>query len=179
MDPRPAPIVDHPVRDQVLSVIRDRPGISVSELARAVGAYRTTIAFHVDRLRAAGLVRAVHAGRRVVLFASERDATWDDLVHALLSEPACRVVAAALVERPGARAWELCDQLDMSERAVYHHVHRLVAAGLVETVWRGAHRGLAASPRLVVAMQQMKEDRRDRAIPDPAEKERAPDRGGA
>ncbi|MFA5860667.1 MAG: helix-turn-helix domain-containing protein [Candidatus Thermoplasmatota archaeon] len=53
------------------------------------------------------------------------------------------------MDQPGLRVWKLGEVLSMSDRAVYHHVKRLVAAGLVETKKAGAYHGLEATPLLM------------------------------
>jgi DNA-binding transcriptional ArsR family regulator len=145
-------ILASPGRRRILDLIRTRPGVSVSELARLAGMYWTSAAAHVEQLRQAGLVRAVRVGRRRVLFSSQILEAEAADAPGILGEPSCRRVAVAIAAHPRQRVWELCESTGMSERAVYHHVKRLVAAGLVATSKTGAYRGLEATPRLLACL---------------------------
>ncbi|HUR69811.1 MAG TPA: winged helix-turn-helix transcriptional regulator [Candidatus Thermoplasmatota archaeon] len=132
----------------MFDAIRARPGLSMSELGRALGLYWPSVALHVGRLESEGLVQSLRAGRRRVLvprLASATETPFPDV----LSEPACRVVALAIAARPGSRVWEVCEATEMSGRAVYHHVKRLVDAGLVASSRPSRHRGLSATPALL------------------------------
>jgi DNA-binding transcriptional ArsR family regulator len=133
-------------RDFVLQAIRVRPGVSMSDVARAAGMSWAATALHVDQLTAEGLVRSARVGRRRVLFVAPADGA-DALARGLLAEPACLRVARAIVAHPRLPVYELSFVAGMSERAVYHHLKRLLDAGLVEG--RRGYRGLRATPALL------------------------------
>lgn len=140
-------------RDRLLHLVRKTPGASVSELARAAGVHWASAAVQIERLRAEGRVETVRIGRRRVVFPVDR-ARDDQARLAILGEPACLRVARGIVEHPDLRVWELSDAIQMSERAVYHHVKRLVAARLVESTRPGAYRGLRATSELLRALER-------------------------
>lgn len=121
----------------------------MSELARRMDVYWTAAALHVEQLEKAGLVRTVHGGRRRALFAADIPTSISAEAPALLSEPACRRVALAIVDKPGMRVWELCNALGMSERAVYHHVKRLADAELVSAKGVKGYDGLGPTLALL------------------------------
>jgi len=55
--------VADPTRRALLDRLRDRPGLSVTELADGLPISRQGVTKHLDALRAAGLVRARRVGR--------------------------------------------------------------------------------------------------------------------
>lgn len=149
MQPQSAdPVLASPARLRIYEVIRRRPGISMSELAREVGAFWTSAGIHVARLESAGLVRSLRVGRRRVLVSADLPELHLPF-PAVLSEPACRVVALAIARNPGLRVWELGELTHMSDRAVYHHVKRLADTGLIESIRPSGYRGLTATPELL------------------------------
>lgn len=119
----------------------------MSRIARATGLYWTTVAFHVARLTASGDVRTVRGGRYRMLFPRGDDVATNEQ-RALLAEPSCRRVALAILAGPGLRIADIRARTGLSERAVYHHVKRLVEFGLVTRRTTG-YRALEAAPRLV------------------------------
>lgn len=141
-------VLSSEARRRVYDLVLAEPGISVSELARRADMYWTSAALHAAALERAGLVQSVLVGRRRSIFPVENRSALGTPAAALLSEPACRRVAEGIVRYPDLRVWELCDILQMSERAVYHHVKRLVNAGLVSSTRPGMYRGLRALPAL-------------------------------
>lgn len=136
-----------PARRRVFELIAKRPGISMSELARAADLHWTSAALHVEHLERAGLVRTARVGRLRVL--QRTDHLQESISGAaILGEPSCRRVAMAVAHSPDARVWELASLAGMSDRATYHHLKRLVEAGLVSTRKRGGYRGIEATPLL-------------------------------
>lgn len=132
-----------------MRLIREEPGLSISEAARRLDLYWTAVALHVDRLVSAGLVRSTRVGRRRILVPA--DMTLDETIFPdILCEPACARVAIAIVANPGTRVWELCELTGMTERAVYHHVKRLVDVGLARSAKPGSYAGLEPSASLLV-----------------------------
>lgn len=136
-------------REAVHRAILAHPGSSVSEIARRVDMFWTSVALHVAHLERAGLVRAIRAGRRRVVFPRTPLALEGGPDLALLSEPSCLAVARAIVAHPDRRVWEIGEITSMSERAVYHHVKRLIDAGLVGKRGTSAFRGLRPTDRLI------------------------------
>lgn len=141
-------VVGSEARRRVHDLIVQRPGLTVSELARATSTNWTAAAYHVGQLARAGLIRTLKSGRSRLLFPTSMTL---DVVHeacGLLAESSCVRVAQAIIEHPGRRVWEICEITNMSERAVYHHVKRLVDSGLVTTAVGRSYRGLCATPLL-------------------------------
>lgn len=141
-------------RLRVFEAIRDEPGITVSKIAREVGLYWSTVALHVERLTRAGLVRSTRVGRRRVLFSSTEANGESAVQRGLLAEDACRRVAVAVVEHPRTPIFELSHRTGISERALYHHVKRLVEAELLSTSKERFYRGLEPTPRLLALLER-------------------------
>ena len=135
-------------RQRVYNLIRDHPGISISEIARRMDNYWTSAAFHVKNLERAGLVETRRTGRRRLVFPSNGKDAQELAQDSLLAEPQCVRVASAIVAHPGRRVPELCRLTGMSARAVYHHVKRLADAGLVTWHRQGASRRAEPLPSL-------------------------------
>ncbi len=118
-------------RERLLGIVREQPGVCVSDLARLLGVYRAAVRFHLLRLERLGLVRAFPVGRRTLIFMVAAQGGDDLAFRALLAEPACHRVADAIAQNPGLRVVELTRVSGISERALYHHLKQLVSAGLV------------------------------------------------
>lgn len=141
-----------PARRRIYNAIRAEPGISMSEIARRVALSWTAAALHVDQLERAGIASSIHGGRRRALFATDIPLTISPEAPALLAEPACRLVALAIIDRPGMRVWELCEETGTSERSAYHHVLRLTKAGLIASTNVRLYHGLTATPELLALL---------------------------
>lgn len=152
MRSRTEEVLATPARRRIFEIITGRPGCSVSELARAAGMFWTAAALHIEQLERAGLVRTVRVGRARALFAASALHEVEAANAALLSEVACLRVARAVVQHPRLRVWELASRTGMSERATYHHLRRLVAAGLVTSRTTRGYREIEASPTLLACL---------------------------
>lgn len=146
--PETSPVLGSPIRQAILRLVQERPGISLSDLGRRLALRWGAASFHVARLEAGGLVRTVRIGRRRLVYALDASIAAYPEEHAALHEPACRRLALAIIEHPGSSVSRLVEHTGLSPRVVYHHAKRLLDLGLIASSSPGAYRGLRASGKL-------------------------------
>jgi hypothetical protein len=61
-------LLRHPVRAELIRAIREQPGSTVSDLARAVGCSHMLAAYHIDKLARGDYVRKVKGKQRVCVY---------------------------------------------------------------------------------------------------------------
>lgn len=127
------------VRTRILGTIQAQPGMTLSDLVTLLGLGWGSVYLHLQALEKEGAVTVQHAGRRRILFAGDAHSPPE---AALLRGRSARVVAEAVLERPGVDVLGICDATGLSPRAVYYHVRRLAMAGLVESQARTRHAAL-------------------------------------
>lgn len=134
-------ILDRPARgarDALLDALRENPGASVADLARAIGVVHATATYHLRRLAKAGRVATVRHGNRVHHFLVGATAPRErPLLVCRLTGRAEQVLARVPAGEPqpvGAIAFGL----PMTRPGVLYHLERLSRLGLVEIV-AGAH----------------------------------------
>jgi DNA-binding MarR family transcriptional regulator len=123
--------LDHRLRNDLMALVEQQPGIHVLEMCRRLGRPRGTVQHHVRKLEQLGLL-VTHAAHGYVCCyprrgAAERQAATD----ALLKSDATRRVLAAVVAAPGRTGTQLADELGLTRQTLHHHVSRLRQAGLV------------------------------------------------
>lgn len=128
---KPAQVLEHPVRQQILDAVHAEPGIHFQELTRRVERGRGVVGHHLAKLEEAGLVQSVHQYGYLCLFppgsaASERRAAG------AVKAPAAQRILGAVRDSPGVTTQDLAQQLHLSPSTVHGHVQRLLGAGLVE-----------------------------------------------
>ncbi|GLI45839.1 winged helix-turn-helix transcriptional regulator [Methanoculleus bourgensis] len=122
--------LDNKKRSRIYACIRDHPGITPTEIARATGINRGTTRYHLSRLREAGLVSAVNRDGRVGYFRRGYDATSKTICCHLRNNTR-REILALLLEEPGVTQSEVADTIGVARSTVAWHMRRLVADGLV------------------------------------------------
>ena len=122
--------LDHKKRSRIYGCIRDRPGITAAEIARATGINRGTTRYHLSRLREAGLVSAVNRGGRVGYFQSGYDATSKTICCHLRNDTR-REIFALLLDHPGITQSEIANEIEISRSAAAWHLQRLDADGCI------------------------------------------------
>lgn len=150
-------ILASPSRRAVYEAIVGSAGISVSDIARQSGLYWTLAAFHVHRLSRSGLVRSVKVGRRRLMFVPTRNNEAWALERGMLAEPACLRVALAVIQYPGQRVLDLHYLTGVSERAIYHHMKRLLAVGLVTSRKTRYYLGMQATQKLLTIVAEIRQ----------------------
>ena len=131
-------ILDNERRDEVNKLIRESPGIALSEIAQRTGLGWGTTVYHLDRLERAGfVVSESHAGRRCYFPIGTLPREARPMLGALQQETT-RSVAQFVAARPGATQTELCEGLGLSASAASKQVSKLESAGLVrrEREWK-------------------------------------------
>lgn len=114
----------------LLDLLRSRPGATVTEVARAVGSHHSTAAYHLGRLQREGLVVLQrHRGRVHCFLAGASPPEARARVVAARSAHAA-LVLARVAARP-LRLGEVSEGLPLTKAAVYWHLCRLAALGLV------------------------------------------------
>lgn len=142
----PARAGDNPVRRALLEALATGRCFTASDLARAVGVSRKTVAYHLRILERAGMVaRRGLAGRAV--YVGPGHAHRASAAERLLEHPRRRGVWEAARASPGATVPELARALGMKPGTAYFHARVLARAGLFERVDFGGVRGfIAAQP---------------------------------
>lgn len=121
-------VLDQRTRKAVYAAIRDSPGADLATLADAVGVTKSTVRYHVDVLRDAGLVAAAEIGGALRFAPAETNA---DLAAATSAEPT-NAVLEAVAEAEPASVREVAAVTDRAPSTVSHHLSALADRGLVE-----------------------------------------------
>ena len=131
------------VRQQVLAVVRQYPGVHVRALERRLGLSSRLAAYHLQQLEAEGRVQCVHETGFARYFASVGKARFsaDDVRFVCLMRRAAalRIVILLAGEGPLPRD-ELCDRLGLARASVSYHLAMLGDAGLVTSQRDGRRR---------------------------------------
>jgi predicted transcriptional regulator len=121
-------VLDQRTRKAVYAAIRDSPGADLATLADAVGVTRSTVRYHVDLLRDAGLVEAAEIGGALRFAPAEMNA---ELAAATSAEPTNAVLEAVAESEP-ASVREVAAVTGRAQSTVSHHLSALADRGLVE-----------------------------------------------
>ena len=136
------------VRRRLMHLVRERPGVTLSDARRELGVVWGVLAHHVHTLRRQGRIVTASARGRTLMFPAPTRAV-DGLANAVALHGTARRIAAAIVRTPGISAPEVQMATGASRRSTYYHVQRLVAEKLVTSDGPRSHRDLRPSSMLV------------------------------
>jgi predicted transcriptional regulator len=126
-------VLEQPTRSSIYDVIRASPGANLATIAATVGVTKSTVRYHVDVLRDAGLVETVQVAGTVRVSPAEADA---ELAGILRSESIGSVLGAVADEEP-ASVTALADTTGRAVSTVSHHLSTLEERGYVDRTRRG------------------------------------------
>lgn len=127
----PDEVRDHAVRQQIVEIVADEPGIHFRELKRRLDAGRGILDHHLDKLVEVDLLDEARGDTYRCYFpAGEVDRRVMAVAERLRADGA-RAVLTALRERASASLTELADAADLSSSTVGYHLDRLEEAGLL------------------------------------------------
>jgi DNA-binding transcriptional ArsR family regulator len=130
-------VLDHPSRQRLLSLVREKPGMNLLEAQAALGIGWGTLIHHVARLESEGFLVSDKAnGHR--LFAAGSFSPADRARVGLAASPQRTKILEYLVANPGAQQKEVCEALGLSASVASKHLAKLREGGLVaeERAWR-------------------------------------------
>jgi predicted transcriptional regulator len=115
----------------VFQLVKDTPGLGVTEIMRCAGIGWGTTVYHLDRLERAGMVASERAGLQRCFFPVGTTPREARRGLGALKADTTRGLASALLSQPGATQSELCDATGLSASALSKQVTKLETAGLV------------------------------------------------
>lgn len=134
-----AKVLEHEERERALALVRERPGLSVADLAEALSVSWSTASYHLGVLEREGMVVSDRAGRhrRYVVVGTGADKA----AIAVSSHPTAQALLDAIRAQPGRTQLELAGVAGITASTASWHLKRLAEAGLVtvERKWRSAH----------------------------------------
>lgn len=148
-------VLENPIRDDILQVVADQPGISASELGRRLECGWGTLVYHLTVLERLQLVSSTREGRHKRFFVQGRINYSDKGAVALLANPAARTILDAVRSRPGIIQKELSDRLGLSPGTIAWHIDRLTGQGLVVREEDGRSVRYYPSERLLQLTRQL------------------------
>ena len=159
-------VLEHPMRQSLMHVVQDEPGVHLRDLAARHGTAVTNTQWHLRKLEMAGLVKTQKVeGRRLYYPVEGGTATRDlALQNAATRNPNAKVLSDYLAAHGGSNQRGLAEALNMNPGTVRWHLRKMEGAGLVRSVQEGAQtryflmkrpeRPLRAASRVVVAQEE-------------------------
>lgn len=132
---RPERLPLQKIRAAILDFLKRRPGASITEICRETGIAWGTAQHHLYLLRRAGLAASAPSGRTHRFFLPHIDERAQR-VFGVLHNPGAQRLARRVVESPGLRQKDLCEQLGFTRKVFREHVNLLKDAGLVAEIMR-------------------------------------------
>ncbi|MGQ0536904.1 MAG: winged helix-turn-helix transcriptional regulator [Methanobacteriota archaeon] len=141
-------LLDLPTRRRILDVIRDKPGIKITDLCRETGSGWGTVKYHLHLLEKAGLVLSRPTARDRLLFAS--DFPEESLpVTEVLRQGRAEKLAIEILREPGVVQKDLCERVQMTRKIIRRYIDLLESAGLVSVEREARFQRHYPGPRLV------------------------------
>lgn len=121
-------ILEQSTRAAIYAALQESPGASLAGLAAAVGVTKSTVRYHVDVLRRAGLVDTTEVGGETRVATADRDIE----VAAATSAEATGRILEAVAEHEPASVTDVATAADRAPSTVSHHLAALAERDIVE-----------------------------------------------
>lgn len=121
-------VLDQPTRAAVYRSIRDTPGSDLVDIADRVGVTKSTVRYHVDVLRDAGLVGAAEVAGALRFAPADMDA---QLAGTMAADATGEILGAVATAEP-ASVTTVAEETDRAISTVSYHLSTLEDRGIVE-----------------------------------------------
>ena len=135
-----ANVLEHPMRQQLLRAIQERPGIHLRELASAHDTAVTNTQWHLRKLEQATLVKTQKVQGRRLYYPVQggQESKTKAIENAALRNPNAERVTEFLAANAGCNQRALAEALGMNPGTVRWHLRKLESAGLVRVIHEGS-----------------------------------------
>ena len=132
-------VLEHPMRQSLLQVVEDEPGVHLRELAARHGTAVTNTQWHLRKLEMAGLLRTQKVqGRRLYYPTAGGVASKETaLQNAALQNPNARRIQEFLEGHSGCNQRTLAEGLGMNPGTVRWHLRKMESAAILRSVPEG------------------------------------------
>jgi len=133
-------VLEHPMRQSLLDVVEDEPGIHLRELASRHDTAVTNTQWHLRKLEMAGLVKTDKVQGRRLYYPTRGGVAAREvaLQNAAVQNPNAQRILDFLQSHAGCNQRRLADHLRMNPGTVRWHLRKMESAGLVRGVDEGA-----------------------------------------
>lgn len=133
-------VLEHPMRQSLLQVVEDEPGVHLRELANRHGTAVTNTQWHLRKLEMAGLVATRKIQGRRLYYPKEGGVAMRDqaVQNAAVQNPNARRILECVLATPGINQRKLADALSMNPGTVRWHLRKMEDAELLRSVPDGA-----------------------------------------
>ncbi len=150
---QPEELLEHPKRDKLYTLIKENPGIHLSQMSREMDVSWGTLVHHLRKLEKGDLITSEDKrGKRCFFVPGQITGAKKDILPALENEKARRI-AEYYADNPGASQSDAADALDYSAALVSWHLKNLEDAGVVTREREGRRQrvGVTQEARSLVA----------------------------
>ena len=121
-------VLEQPTRAAVYSVIADNPGVGLEELVADVSVTKSTVRYHIDVLRAAGLIQTATIAGTLRVATDDADVERAGLLRAETTGP----IFDAIEDREPASVTTIAEATDRAPSTVSHHLASFEERGLID-----------------------------------------------
>jgi len=121
-------------RKRIYACIREKPGISVPQIAEAIGMSRGAVAYHLSRLRSKEKIKKVYTRGYVGYLTSDRELSPNEelaLLH--MQNDTEKEILFLLLNTPDLSQSELAAAIGISGPAISWHMMRLGSDGIIQS----------------------------------------------
>lgn len=136
------------VRQRLAALVRESPGVTITELSKMVGLSHSTASYHLRILEQAAEVQSKRDGRTVRYYAMGQ---YDDLatrLRPLLQRERVVAILRLVQEKPHVNPFNIARELDVSVPTVMWHLAKLRDYGAIEMEKRNGHYAITLNPAL-------------------------------
>lgn len=147
-------LLEHPMRQEIFSVIQQHPGIHASQLAREMDVGWGTITHHLDKLQKGRLVTTRKVNNQKCFFEMGGNISRQDMeIASALKGDTASTIAQFVGANPMTSQKRMAEALGISPALASFHVKKLTNLGVLDKVRHGKETLLTTSDGLRRVMQ--------------------------
>jgi predicted transcriptional regulator len=148
----PSQLLENERREQVLTLVRERPGIGPQDVASALGTGWGVTIYHLTKLERAGFLSSQRTGHHRCYFIGGAVGREQQKTASMFRVLSTRRIAELVARKPGLTQSQLAGELGLSASAMSKQVARLEEAALLRREATAGTQRLYPQPTLAGAL---------------------------
>ncbi|MHA1522627.1 MAG: winged helix-turn-helix transcriptional regulator, partial [Promethearchaeota archaeon] len=125
-------VLDNKIRNRIISIIMDEPGVHYSELERKVDTSSSNLAWHLDILETYHIINKRRVGRYLIFYPYVEKNPFAELDVSIVKSKTTLEIFQIIADNPGINQSHLTKRMDMHRKTVKYHLDKLIKANIVE-----------------------------------------------
>ena len=124
-------VLDNKIRNRIISIVMEDPGVHYSELERQVDTSSSNLAWHLDIVETYHIINKRRVGRYLIFYPYIEKNPFAELDISIVKSKTTLEIFQIIADHPGIFQNQISKRMDINRKTVKYHLDKLITAKLI------------------------------------------------